>query len=214
MPAPHSYEICTIAIGDVYQQIAKITVPRMERLIGAPVRILSEPHPNPLMFKLDLLKHTDAEHLLFIDVDIVLHAWDWAPFEPEKFNAVVCYSSLFPDILQSLRQHIPAPAPLFNSGFWLAPKSVQPVFQLAKDIAENELNTFKFQFNEETPLNLALHRTGFPCNELPEKYNNLQHIWKIVQPVAATDTIGMHLLSGNPLKKLARIKRYCERYPL
>lgn len=212
MPAPSSFETCVIAIGDVYQEISKLTVPRMERFLG-PVRVFSEPHPNPWQFKLDLFEHTNAEHILFIDVDIVLHGWDWAPFEPGKFNAVLSQNLVdFPDILRSIRMYIPQRAPLFNSGFWLAPRGVHDIFQEAKALAQTELQHFPFNFQEETPLNLALHRFEFPTHVLPTKYNNLQHIWKVDQPEPG-DTLCMHLLSGTPDEKLKRIQKYCSNWP-
>lgn len=204
-----------IAVGDVYREISNITAPRAERVLDCPVRLFTETELDPKLLKLELFQHVDTEHVLMLDCDIVLHAWDWSPFRSDAFNAVHCQNiQNYPPIWNALRAVIPEPVPLFNTGLWLAPRGIEPVFSLAKHYLFDQLLNFPLNFAEETPTNLALHRTEFAVNILPERYNRCQHLDLSPYTPDAKDVFGMHLLSGTPEQKLERIRTYCERFPL
>ena len=204
--------------GDCYERIAALTIPRAEQVLNHPVTTIAPPPNTPAhLFKLDLFQHFSTEHILLIDSDIVFFNWDWADFEPSAFNAVRSQNlHKFPPILQAVRNYIPEPSPLFNTGLWLAPRALADVFsQASKHLKPGgRLLDFMHNFQDETPTNLALHENQAPVHVLPNKYNKLHHIWQQPYLPPPEDSFGVHLLSGDPEKKLERIQAYCEKYPL
>lgn len=216
---PTSLAVCMIVCGDEYHQIADITAPRASKVLGAPIiRITPPADVAPHLFKLELFKHFDTEHILLLDSDIVLFDWNWNDFALDAFNAAPSQNlHHFPHILKAIRQYIPEPAPLFNTGLWLAPRSESTMFELAAKYLKppfGSLVNFPFNFHDETPTNLALYRTAALTHTLSATYNRLNHMWQEPYLPPPGDAFGVHLLSGTPSQKLARIQAYCDAYPV
>lgn len=201
-----------IAVGDTHQEMASLTAPRVEETTGLVVHLITDA-PDPWLTKLDLLDVASTDLVMLVDADIVFHSWNWTALQFDCFNAVS--ANWWPewDSTKALKKLMPYPGrPLFNTGLWIAPKTLAPVFKYAKELAQGELKDSPVKFWDETPLNLALQRTDSPTHNLPRGFNH-QH--SHLTTLGPKPTRGLHAVhfEGHH-NKLARVKRYCEKYPL
>lgn len=204
-----------LAQGDEFQAIAALTRPRAERALGVPVELVTS-FSDITEAKLQQLEGaTDDEHVMLLDADLVFFGWDWHAILPGHFNAA-------PDMLhpswpgtKAIIDKMPFPKePTLNTGLWIAPGSLQPVFAHALILARNDLRDFQYRLWDQTPLNVALQQARSPRHYLPAVQFNWQLSPKVQRdPAPAKHTYVVHLIEGTPQEKLKRVSEYCERFP-
>ena len=213
---PEKLRAVMVATGEHYQAMAAITLPRAERALGMPVELITDV-AEPYEAKLQLLDGlADDEHVLLLDTDLVFFGWDWSPIQPGLFNAAE--DMLHPSWpgTAAILKLMPYPKELtFNTGLWIAPGSLQSVFQAALLSARNELKDFPYRLWEQTPLNFALQAFRTPRTWLSAQRFNWQLSPKDhADPAPKKGTLVVHLMEGKtPQAKLERVAKYCERFP-
>lgn len=215
-----------IAIGEVHQQMVKLTKPRVERVLGLPVLVIDsyDDFPDaadPFEIKLQLLSKYKRP-IVFIDTDVVMFQWRWDLIDPRYPHfALNVMSPAWPGT-KAIRTLLMG-SPCVNTGVWYSPLGSALIFAEALRIKRTSLKDFPYALGDQTPLNVALMRT--PRSEwrlLPEHFN-------VQLPPATTDRapqfrdLAIHLVGGtiptpsepsDPQSKLRRVRAYCEKYPL
>ena len=218
--------IVMIAIGEVHQQMVKLTKPRVERVLGLPVLVIDnyDDFPDaadPFEIKLQLLSKYKRP-IVFIDTDVVMFQWRWDLIDPRYPHfALNTMSSAWPGT-KAIRTLLMG-SPCVNTGVWYSPLGSALIFAEALRIKRTSLKDFPYALGDQTPLNVALMRT--PRSEwrlLPEHFN-------VQLPPSTTDRapqfrdLAIHLVGGtiptpsepsDPQSKLRRVRAYCEKYPL
>lgn len=207
-------DVFMIAIGDDHQAMAASTVPRVEKVLGLPVNLITE--GDPFAVKLSLLE--DAKRpVLFIDCDLLLLGWDWDAFDPTCFNAA-------PDMMHpswpgtaAIRSLLPNPKlHTFNSGLWLAPPSCKPLFRFASELGNGPLRDIPYKLGDQTPLNVAIQQVSARTNTLPQKFNWQLHKKTRPDPPPPNGALGVHLVGGtfegDTSSKRDRVLSYCKKH--
>lgn len=218
--------IVMIAIGPIHQQMALLTKPRVEKILGLPVLVIDsfEQFPDaqdPFEIKLQLLSRYKRP-IVFIDTDVVLFRWRWDYIDPRYPHfALNRMSDAWPGT-KAIRSLLHG-SPCVNTGVWYAPVSSASLFQEALRIKRTSLKDFPYALGDQTPLNVALMRV--PSNSwriLPNSFNVQLPPTHIDRPPQIED-LAIHLVGGtiptpsesaDPETKLRRVKNYCEKYPL
>lgn len=218
--------IVMIAIGEVHQQMVKLTKPRVERVLGLPVLVIDnyDDFPDaadPFEIKLQLLSKYKRP-IVFIDTDVVMFQWRWDLIDPRYPHfALNTMSSAWPGT-KAIRALLMG-SPCVNTGVWYSPLGSASLFTEALRIKRTSLKDFPYSLGDQTPLNVALMR--MPRSEwrlLPEHFN-VQLPPSTVDRAPQFRDLAIHLVGGtiptpsepsDPQSKLRRVRAYCEKYPL
>lgn len=225
--------IVMIAIGEVHQQMARLTKPRVEKVLGLPVLLIESYNDfpdakDPFEIKLQLLSKY-RRPLVFIDTDVIVFDWRWDLIDPRYPHfAMNEMSPAWPGTRAI--QSILMGAPCVNTGVWYAPLHCDELFQIALELKRTELKDFPYALGDQTPLNVALTRWNRRehgwrergWRELPSRFNVQLSPSAVDRPPKVGD-LAIHLVGGtiptpseqsDPQSKLHRVRAYCEKYPI
>lgn len=205
--------IVTLAIGELFEQMASITMPIAEQHLGQKVEILSAPAgSDPFLFKMRLLRDSKEYPLLCIDADMVFLSWDWSAFDLTKFNGVLDYNleswagGTLRDIGVDATRSI-------NGGMWMALPEHIPVFERAVELMEGQLANHFLNLHDQTALNLALQEAGTEVHMLPLSFNHQvsprHKLSDVPENTRVVHLVGNSVGPGekyNMVKKLERVK--------
>lgn len=160
--------IVALASGDIYERIAAVTVPLMERALGQQVTVLNLAD-DPWLAKLSLTETLD-QPFIFVDVDLVFRK----PYAPEPmlqaaadgvFLATIGeyaedYPHLLPEGLTASRY--------LTTGIFAAGPAHREVFATARQLYRPGA-----RWEDEIPLNLALAQYHTPVHVLEPQLNRM-----------------------------------------
>lgn len=163
--------ILTVVMGELYEEMAAITIPLAEKQLGQRVEIIRIPPGSDIfLLKMRLLRDSKEYPLLVIDSDMVFRSWDWSAFDLGKFNAVLDYP--LPTWAEGTMRDVGVDAHrAINGGLWLASKEHVPVFERTQELMEGELSSYFLKMGDQTSLNRALQESETEIHYLPTSFN-------------------------------------------
>jgi len=160
--------VLTIAIGSLYQEMAGITHPSINRYatkIGAEFKVITEQnHISPHWEKFEIYNLLSTyERILYVDTDVLISGDcpDLFKIVPKNMIGAFNEGAYFD------RKH----PEYFNAGVMLIPRSKRDVF-LPPEIEQGDINTFF----EQDFINDRIHASGLPIYNLPHKFNRMDFI--------------------------------------
>lgn len=202
-------KIVTVVYGDEFKRIAEITLPRAEQVLGQSVKVYEGTDWADVKLW-DMWDDIDGPTLC-IDADLVFRSWDWDPWNPEKFNAVLDepYMS-WTSVMRKMQPFLDTTR-LVNGGLWMATPDHRLVFEQAY-MHKEEMPVLPFDpLGDQYFLNKALQEREVDVNHIPASMNfqvKSAPRWQL--PKIPDDVHVIHLV--NPDKKLLRVQAVAEAY--
>lgn len=149
----------------------------MEYVLRCPVEIhdLSDISSTESVwnYKLSLLSRT-KEATMCLDADLVFCHFDWDILDLDRFNAVIDYPlPKWKPGYNAFKKLYP-PEDAINAGLWYCPYKPEylELFAYAAHLKNTpKIQSFRYQFGEQTALNLAIHEMQPELFILPNEYN-------------------------------------------
>lgn len=212
--------VVTFVGGQEFEEMADLTMPQAERILGKPVERIEVPK-NRDVFDLKLKYLSTVDHndpVLCIDTDMIFLDWDWTLLRFDEFNGVPDYPLLSWAGAPLKRDLDLDASKAINGGLWLASRKQLHVFEVAakkyKDLVRQD---YQLRLGDQTALNWALQKTQTHIHYLPTTYNYQlppgvppKHVRKGVHVVHVVgNSVGPGEARDNQ-KKLSRLKEAFE----
>lgn len=211
-----SLAIVTIAVGEKYELMAKLSSDSCERYTGIRPKVIGAREmtkhgvrkPHHLKFRL-FQEFPDFETIFYIDADTIF----LKPFDLQAYRGlreIVCVRDVWERnwIQEDAARVGINPKEYFNSGFFIVNRTFHGRY-LEK--AEGMLGEIRSQFNDQTQLNAARAALGIPMLRLSREYNYLAF-----EGCREPETVTIGHLSGfrqRPLETIRRFYQYWARDP-
>ena len=211
--------VVTFAVGEAFEQMAALTMPRAEKVLGLPIEVIKDGKPEDTFTrKMKLLQEAPGP-VLCIDVDMVFCSWDWSSLKQEEFNAVLDHG-LETWAGGNLAKIGVDAGTSVNGGLWLANAKHVQVFELAERLMNGALNDYFLKMGDQTSLNKALQTLETPVHVLPRDFNYLVPPGAKLRDVPRSARV-VHLVGNSvgpneiylPWKKLQRVKEALDAFP-
>ena len=222
MSKSSKYLISTLVIGEEIEEIAKITVPRIEayaKRVGADFIVLGKTtisdQLSPYFEKMQLFGYLDHyEQILFIDADILItpRAANLFEYCADDMVSAVSVNNVYKDVntehenLASLLGEVDWTLPYFNSGVVMFTQQHRALLNttdgLIEKWIEGKARTNKRGLNDQSIFNYRVNQLKIPMNYIDKSFN-FTKAWGLFEHRFSMNFIHYAGMKGQRLKRIS-----------